>query len=202
MQRRPAFGRGARIDARAHRRDRRRQRGQAFLQRLEVEHRAADDERHRAARADGRDRARSRRHGSAPPNRRRSGSMMSIRWCGTRARAARVGLRGADVHAAIDLRRIDADDFDGKALRERHRERALARRGRTHQQHRGNAHGYLHASHADALGALRLMLPPAHEQPIEVGERQLVPRRAAVVALARALGRPPSRAAARSSPAP
>ena len=54
------------------------------------------------------------------------------------ARACRaIRLRGADVHAAIHLRRIDADDLRVEAARERQRERALARRRGAHQQHRG-----------------------------------------------------------------
>ena len=37
---------------------------------------------------------------------------MSIRWCGTGGALGGAGLGGADVHAAIDLRRVDADDLD------------------------------------------------------------------------------------------
>ena len=51
-----------------------------------------------------------------------------------------VGLRGADVHAAVDLRGVDRDDLAAEALGERERERALARRGRTHQEN-GGQHG-------------------------------------------------------------
>jgi len=43
-------------------------------------------------------------------------------------------LGGADVHAAIYLRRIDGDDLAVQVLRERHRQRALARRRRAHQE--------------------------------------------------------------------
>ena len=37
---------------------------------------------------------------------------MSIRWCGTRGALGGRRLGGADVHAAIDQRRVDADDLD------------------------------------------------------------------------------------------
>ena len=47
-----------------------------------------------------------------------------------------VGLRGSDVHAPVDLGGIDADDLAAQALRKLERKRALARRGRTHQQDR------------------------------------------------------------------
>jgi hypothetical protein len=49
-----------------------------------------------------------------------------------------IGFRGADIHAAIHLRGIDADDFHWKALGECQRQRAFSRRGRAHQQHRRN----------------------------------------------------------------
>jgi hypothetical protein len=52
----------------------------------------------------------------------------------------RIGLGGADIHAAIDLRRIDAHDLDWKELSKLERDRALARRGRTHEQN-GGRHG-------------------------------------------------------------
>ena len=50
----------------------------------------------------------------------------------------RIGLRGADVHAAVHLRGIHADDLDGQPLGQRERERTLARRGRAHQQDGGD----------------------------------------------------------------
>ena len=45
-----------------------------------------------------------------------------------------VGLGRADVHVTEDLRRIDADQFDREAVRQRHRDAGLAARGRAHQQ--------------------------------------------------------------------
>src|ERR1700675_4214772 len=52
----------------------------------------------------------------------------------------RIGLGGANIHAAIDLRRIDAYDLDWKELSQLEGDRALARRGRTHEQN-GGRHG-------------------------------------------------------------
>ena len=48
-----------------------------------------------------------------------------------------VGLGGADVHVTEDLRRIDADQFDRKAVGERHGHRGLARGSRAHEQDGG-----------------------------------------------------------------
>ena len=45
-----------------------------------------------------------------------------------------VGLGGADVHAAIDQRRVDADDLERKAFDQADRQRGLARGGRPHQE--------------------------------------------------------------------
>ncbi len=64
-----------------------------------------------------------------------AGSRRSIRWCGARARARGIGLRGADVHAAIHLRRIDADDLDRQLFGQAHRKTHSCRAGRTDQQH-------------------------------------------------------------------
>ena len=49
-----------------------------------------------------------------------------------------VRLRRADVHPAIDLRGVDGDDLAAERVGERERERALARRGRAHQQDHGS----------------------------------------------------------------
>src|SRR5437764_12951092 len=48
----------------------------------------------------------------------------------------RIRLRGSDVHAAVDLGGVDANDLAMQAKRQLERERALARRGRPHQQNR------------------------------------------------------------------
>jgi len=82
VQRRPSGRGGARVERGARRRVGRRQRRQSFGQRLEVEHRAADQQRQPAAGAD------CRHRGSASARKRAaeyawSGSRTSIRWCGT-----------------------------------------------------------------------------------------------------------------------
>src|SRR5467141_926396 len=43
-------------------------------------------------------------------------------------------LRGADVHAAVDLRGIHADDLDRKVARQGRSQRALAAGGRAHEE--------------------------------------------------------------------
>src|SRR5262252_455717 len=46
------------------------------------------------------------------------------------------GLGGADIHAAVDLRRVDAHHLEGEAARELERHRGLAARGGTQEQYR------------------------------------------------------------------
>jgi hypothetical protein len=70
----------------------------------------------------------------------------------------RVGFRRPDVHAAIDLGGIDADDLDREALGERHCERRLAGPGGPHQQN-----GRSHWS-APTLAAAAAALPPEGAQ--------------------------------------
>ena len=174
--------------SRAHRRDRpAAARDSPSVQRLEVEHRAADQQRQRGRARGSRAIARSASARKRAAEYASVGSTMSIRWCGTARARRRVGLRGADVHAAVDLRRVDADDLDRRSAR-----RAPAR-ARSCPTRSGPS--------AAPRAAVRHALAAAHEQPVEIGERQLVPRRPAVVALARRARSPPSRAAARSSPA-
>ena len=72
VQRRPALARRARIERRAHRGIRLRQGRQALGERLEVEHRAAREDRHAAALADRLHRGDAHRGRSAQPN--------TIRW--------------------------------------------------------------------------------------------------------------------------
>ena len=45
-----------------------------------------------------------------------AGSAMSIMWWGTPVPLQEVRLRGADVHAPIDLHRVDRDDLGAKSL--------------------------------------------------------------------------------------
>ena len=110
-----------------------RQVGQPLLQRAEVQPGTADQQRHPALRAD-------------PPHRRqRVGAEIRcrIRLAGIadvdqRVRMARqcrrVGFRRADVHAAVDQRRIDADQAQRKLLAQRAGQRGLAGGGGAHQE--------------------------------------------------------------------
>ena len=56
-----------------------------------------------------------------------------------------IGFGRADIHTAIDLRRIDADDFQRKARGKRHGESGLATSSGPHEEHRvaylGITHG-------------------------------------------------------------
>ena len=79
------------------------------------------------------------RCGIPRPNKAAAGSRMSISRCGWRASVARVGFGGADIQAAIDQRRIHADELQRKPLRQRAGQRGLARRGRAHQEDGGRA---------------------------------------------------------------
>jgi hypothetical protein len=136
VQGRPAGACGALVDCRADRGIGLGQRVEAIEQRLEIEHRAADEQRDRAARADRRD----RRVGVGDEARRRIalGRVDDVDQVVRHGSAlGRARLRGADVHAAVDERRVDADDLDRPARRERGGDRqcgrALARRRRSGQ---------------------------------------------------------------------
>jgi hypothetical protein len=137
VQRRPAETGRACVDCGAQFRIRWRQRTQAFVQRLEVEHRPADKQRHPSARSDSVDCAqgivRKPRSGISLGRRDEIDQVMR-NACACR----RIGFRGADIHAAVHLRGIDADDFHREAFGEGERQRAFSRRGRAHQQHRRN----------------------------------------------------------------
>ncbi len=109
---------------------------EAFGERLEVQHRAAGDDRHATAPTDAVDglacvvrepRSGIRRRGidEVEQMMRPTGPCRGIR------------LRRADVHAAIDLRGIHGHDLAVEAFRELERERALAGGRRPHQQDRG-----------------------------------------------------------------
>ena len=164
VQRRPAGARGALVDRGAHFGVGAGQRVEAVEQRLEVEHRAADQERDRAARADRRD----RRIGIGDEARRRIalGRIDDVdQVVRHRGALARARLGGADVHAAIDERRVDADDLDRMARRERRGDRqrggALARRGRSGQAQVVDARPRSSASGAAAIGASGRNAPTA-----------------------------------------
>ena len=88
------------------------------MQRLEVEHRAADQERQRAARTDRRDRLGG--IGDEARSRVALGRIDDVDQMvrhGLALGARRLG--GADVQAAVDDRRVDADDLHGALRRER-----------------------------------------------------------------------------------
>jgi hypothetical protein len=94
-----------------------RQRCNAAGQRPEIKHRAADEQWHPPARVDCSDRR--RRIATEPSGRVGCGRITEIdqvvRHCVEHG-PRRLGR--ADVHAAVDLRRVDADDLDRKVLRE------------------------------------------------------------------------------------
>ena len=59
------------------------------------------------------------------------GSATSTRWCATRGPLGRRRLRGADVHAPVDLHRVDRHDLDvAERPGELETERGLPGRGR------------------------------------------------------------------------
>ena len=87
----------------------------------------------------------------------------------------RIGLRGSDIHAAVDECGIDADDVQRKSLTQADRNIGLADRRGSHQTNRSR-------SHVGSLSATQ-------EQTIEVGRRNGRPGWATVIALICALGR-------------
>ena len=117
MQRRPAALRRFGIDCRTHCRVRRRHLRESAAQRTEIEHRAADQQRQLAARVDVVDRLPRVAHElSGRVRLRRIENVDQVMRIAAR-RTSRRRLAGADVHAAIDHRRIDADDLDAAAAR-------------------------------------------------------------------------------------
>ncbi len=179
MQRGPAVAGGVGIERRAHSAIGGGQVVQTLRERLVVQHRAADQQRHTPARLDFADepqRIRAKLGGGI-----RFGGIDDVDQMMRRHRAFVGGrLGGADIHLAIHERRIDADDFHRPPRGERERGGGLAGCGRAEQARDNRAM-------PDARDRSRASLP-AHEQPIEIAERQLIPRRTAVIALVGALG--------------
>ena len=135
VQRRPAAVPRLGFDCRTQSRVRRGQVRQAFAQRLEVQHRPADEQREVAARRDPAHRR--ERVGAEPRGGVGRGRIEDVDQMMRHARALGRGrLGGPDVHAAVDLRRVDGDDLDREPARQRRGERRLAARRRTHDQHR------------------------------------------------------------------
>jgi hypothetical protein len=116
VQRRPARGGGFGVDFGAQRGVGLRQVGQPVQQGAEIEHGAADQQRHLAGRGDlGHRRQRvGAEAGGGIALLGRDQVDQPVRVTGQR-RAVRLG--GADVHVAEDLRRIDADQLDRKSGR-------------------------------------------------------------------------------------
>ena len=140
VQRRPAFGAGLGGNPCAQRRVGRGQIGEPGEKRAEVEHRAAGQHRHPATGAHGLHAG----GGILRELRRRVGlgRVADIDQVMPNPRLIlRAGLGGADVHAAIDLRRIDADQLPAQPLAEREREAGLPRsRGAEHDDSRNLPH--------------------------------------------------------------
>ncbi len=107
----------------------------------------------------------------------------------------RVGLGGADVHAAIDLRRIDADDLAGEALGERQR------RARSCRTRSGPSAGRRRSARRDRASTRDCVQRPRMNSAVEVRERQAGTTSAGRGCTGRRARWLPSRAAARSSPA-
>ena len=143
MQRRPALGGGFGVDLGAQGGIGLRQIGQPVQQGAKIEHRPADQQRHLAGSRDlGHRRQRiGAEAGGGIAFFRRNEVDQAVRVTGQRG-AIRLG--GADIHVAENLRRIDADQFDRKAVGQRHGDRRLARRGRAHEQDGGRQAGRIH----------------------------------------------------------
>ena len=136
VQRRPAALRRLRFDRLPQDRVGRRQIGDAFEQHLVVEHRAADEERHLAAR---RDLGHHRLHvGQEAAGRiRLIGRDQVDQVVRITNQGGGVGLGGADVHVDEHLCRIDAHQFERKAFREGEGEVGFAGSGGPGEQHGG-----------------------------------------------------------------
>ena len=128
MHPRPAVHRRFRFQFAPHAGIGGRHRVQAFEQRLEVQHRAADQQGQLAAGVDLGDQRSGigREFGRAVGPHRIADVDQVVRHA---APLLAAGLGGADVHAAIDQRRIDTDDFGPVLESDRDRRRALARGG-------------------------------------------------------------------------
>ncbi len=135
------------FEFRAHRSISRRHVRQPFLQRLEIQHGSADQQRNAAGGAD-------LRHG-----RQRIAAELGSRVALSRIedvhQAVRElrqylgrGLRRADVHATVDQRRIDADQLAGQHTRQLQRQIGLARGGGTHEKDGGRQRRHRRARQA------------------------------------------------------
>ena len=100
---------------------------------------------------------------------------MSMRWCGIARAGREVRLGGADIHAAIHLRGIDAHDLERQCVGEIERERPICPRP--------SAPSARARSAARRVRLRRRASAPAHEQSVEIPERQPHPGRTAVIAL-------------------
>ena len=69
--------------------------------------------------------------------------MTSISACRKRASVSRSGLGGADIHVAVDQRRVDATSLIREALGRAKRGSRLARGGRAHEQDGGRCGTHL-----------------------------------------------------------
>lgn len=132
VQRGPAVARGVGIECRTDLRIGARQVVEPLRQRLVVQHRAAREQRRAAARddlADQPQRVRTEFRGRI-----RVGRVDDVDQVMRHARAFLARrFRGADIHVAVDERRIDADDLDRAARGERQRRRGLAGSGGAEQ---------------------------------------------------------------------
>ncbi len=115
---------------------------QAPLQGAEVQHGAADQQRGIAARADQLHLAQriDAKLGRGIRLARITDIDQAVRRHG---QGGGIGLGGADIHAAVHQRRIDADDLQRQPLHQFDREAGLAGRGRPHQK---NGQRLVHAA--------------------------------------------------------
>jgi hypothetical protein len=135
VQRRPALGLGLGVDLRTQHRFASGEFGEPVAQRLHIEQGAADEQRQPAACGNLRGQA----LGVAHEGRRRVALQRVVRVDQVMRHGGPLGRRGfgrADVHAAVDQRRVDADDLQRQLLRQRQRGTGLADAGGTDQQHR------------------------------------------------------------------
>ena len=135
MHRRPAELRRFLIERSTHGRVGARQVIEADGEGARIEHRAAHQQRQSPAAADLADQLAGIVHEAG--GRIRLGGLDQIdQVMRHRSQLGDAWLGGADVHAAIDQRRVDADDLEIEALGETHGDRALARGGRAEQHDR------------------------------------------------------------------